>query len=79
MEIVKVIFTIFILLYKPLQEFKAVSGPFLGLEMEENLLTAYNYTQKAPCLVGTNTFRIRKMYSEVLPLPDYVSLNYSIF
>ena len=51
LEMVKVVFNIFILPYRPLQEFKAVSAPHRGPGIEEKLLKAYNYTQKAQCQV----------------------------
>lgn len=74
LEMIKVILNIFIMLCKPLQEFKAVSALFLAPEIEEKLLKVHSYTQKAQRLEWTNIFGVRQMlYLEVLPLPVCVS------
>lgn len=80
LEMIKVILNIFILLCKPLQEFKAVSAPFLGPEIEEKLLKVHSYTQKAQCLEWNSIFGVRQMlYLKVLPLPVCVSSIIIIF
>lgn len=54
----KVIFNVFILPSKPLQELEAVSAPYLGPELEERPPKAYNYTQKAQCHVGQHLLEL---------------------
>lgn len=78
LEMIKVIFTVFILPYKPLQEFKEVSAPFLGPAIEEEkLLKAYSPTQSTSCMDHISGVVQQMLYGEVLPLPGCV-FNYSI-